>query len=592
MKITSLIACILLFGFSANLLALDKLSGIAMHGEAKYKDGFSHFDYVNPDAPKGGKIKLHAIGSFDSLHPFVSKGNSAVGIGLIYDTLTTKSDDEPFSEYGLLAEYMEIPEDRSWVIFHINPLAKFSDGNPVTAEDVEFSFQSLITKGSPLYRSYYADIDKVTVLSAHTIRFDFKPGTNRELALIIGQLPIFPKHFWKDRDFSKPTQDIPIGSGPYVVDNFKINKSITYKRNPNYWGKDIAVNKGRFNFDYISYDYFLDQTAAFEAFKSGTYDYRSEHTSKRWAKEYDFPAVKEGKVLTEQITHKRNSGMQGFIYNLRRPYFQNILVRKALAYAFDFEWSNKNLFFGAYKRSNSFFSNSELSSKGLPSKEELIYLEPLKDKLPAEVFTKEYKAPENSGDGQIRDSLKQAIRLLRQAGWNYKEGKLVNSEGQPLAFEILIVQPSFERVVNPFIKNLKRLGVTASVRLVESSQYINRLRSFDFDMVIGVFAQSNSPGNEQRDYWSSKAADIQGSRNLAGIKNSAIDVLIENVISAQDRQQIVHATRALDRALLWNHYVIPQWHRSYDNMAYWSYLKRPKATASNGVSITEFWFED
>lgn len=592
MKVPSLAITLLLCSFSLPLLAAEKVTGIAMHGGVKYAHDFNHFDYVNPDAPKGGTIKLHSIGSFDSLHPFVSKGNPAAGIGLIYDTLTVQSYDEAFSQYGLLAESMEIPEDRSWVIYHINPLAKFSDEQPVTAVDVEFSFQALITKGTPLYRSYYADVDKVTVLGTHSIRFDFKPGVNRELALILGQLPVFPKHFWKDRDFSKPTQDIPVASGPYVVDSFQVNKSITYKRNPEYWGKDLAVNTGKFNFDYIRYDYFLDPTAALEAFKSGTYDYRAEHSSKRWATEYTFPAAEEGQIVVEEVPHEKVAGMQAFVYNLRRPYFQNPLVRKALAYAFDFEWSNKHLFFSAYERSNSFFANSELGSRGLPTKEELIYLESLKDSLPKEVFSQEYKAPVHDGSGQIRGSLKKAVQLLRNAGWSYKGGMLVNNKGELLTFEILIVSPTFERIINPFIKNLKRLGVTASLRLVERSQYINRLRSFDFDMVVSTFAQSASPGNEQWNYWSTESAEIEGSNNLMGIQNPAIDQLIENVVSAKDRQQLVYATRALDRALLWNHYVIPQWHTQSDRIAYWNYLKRPKVTTSKGVNFTDFWFEE
>lgn len=573
-------------------LAADKTHGIAMHGDLKYGTDFTHFDYVNPDAPKGGKVKLATLGSFDSLNGFIIKGESATGLSLIYDTLTESSADEPFSQYGLLAESIELPKDRSWVIFNLRPEAKWHDGKPVTADDVDFSFNILMKEGSPFYRYYYQNVDKVEKLGPRSIKFSFKPGENRELPLIIGQLQIIPKHYWQDKDFSKTTLDAPLGSGPYKIKSFDAGRTITYERVKDYWGKDIPVNKGRYNFDEIRYDYYRDATVALQAFKAGEYDYREENSSKAWATGYDFPAVKDGAVVVKTFTHNRSSGMQGFAFNTRRDLFKDKRVREALGYAFDFEWANTNLFYGQYKRTQSYFDNSELAATGLPDKDELALLEPIRGKIPDEVFTKAYKAPRSDDKGGIRTNLRMAGKLLRDAGWVVKDGKRVNAKtGQPLEFELLLASPLFERIALSMDQNLKRLGITMHIRTVDSAQYINRLQDFDFDMIVAVWGQSQSPGNEQRGFWGSHAATTKGSRNFVGIQDTAIDQLIEKLIAAPDRKALVTATRALDRVLLWNHFVIPQWHLSYDRLAYRNVFAQPKVIPDSGTQFMTWWIK-
>lgn len=561
--------------------------GAAMHGEPAYPPDFKHFAYVNPQAPKGGTLTLHAIGAYDTFNPFVVKGNSPSGIGLIYDQLTTRSDDEAFTQYGLLAERFAIGEKRDWVTFYLNSKARFSDGEPVTAQDVAFTYDLLTQEGKPFYRAYYADVAEYEIEDEHTITFRFA-RSNPELALILGQLSILPKHFWDGRDFNAALTEPPPGSGPYRIGKFDLGKSITYERDPDYWGAELPVNVGHYNFDRVSYTYFLDHDVAVEAFKSQTYDFRDEHSSINWATEYDFPALKEGRATKEEVPHIRPQGMQGFVFNTRQEVFADPLVREALGYAFDFEWSNANLFYGAYTRSQSFFSNSELGSEGLPSEAELQLLEPLRDQLPPQVFTTEYQAPTTRG-GSLRDNLRKALQLLRRAGWMFRDGKLINADGKQLAFEVLLVDQGFVRIVNPMAQNLKRIGVEVSIKVNELTQYINRLNNFDFDMVVGKFPQSDSPGNEQRDFWGSDKADQLGSRNLAGVRDPAVDALIDKVIFAESREDLTTACRALDRALLWGHYVIPQYHIDRDRIAYWDNLERPEITPKNGVNILTWW---
>ncbi len=561
---------------------------LAMNGEPKYGADFTHFDYVFPDAPKGGTVRLAATGTFDSFNPFIVKGNSADGLGLLFDTLTEQSLDEPFTEYGLLAKRIELAPDRSFMTFQLREEARFHDGSPVTAQDVAFTFRILVEQGNPHYAQYYADVERVDVVDARTVTFVFKPGSSQELPLILGQLPVLSQASWKGRDFSASSLDIPMGSGPYRIAEFKAGQRLTFERDPDYWGRDLPVNKGRHNFDSIIYDYYRDLTVTLEAFKAGEYDFRQEYNSKQWATGYTGPAVETGLIRTENIPHKLSQGMQAFVFNTRRAIFADPLVRQALNFAFDFEWSNKNLFYGQYARSTSFFSNSDMAATGLPSKEERELLEPLG--LPEDVYTKEISLPVSDGSGNIRENLREAARLLRQAGWSVEGGKLVK-DGRPFVFEMLLVQPDFERVVLPFQRNLARLGITMSVRMVDTSQYLERLRGFDFDMIVSSFPQSLSPGNEQRSFWHSASADMPGSRNYCGIKNPAIDRLVDLVIAAPDRDALVLRCKALDRALLWGWYVIPHWHATSWRVAYWDKFGRPDKLADYGLDFQSWWID-
>lgn len=565
--------------------------GIAMHGDLKYAADFPHFDYTNPDAPKGGEVRLSGFGTFDSFNPFIIKGTDADGIGMIYDSLTEKSRDEPFSEYGRLAKAIYLPEDRSWIEFELREEARFSDGEPVQAEDVVYTFQLLREQGAPFYRAYYAGITDIRALGPTRVRFEFSAGNNPELPLIVGEVPILPKHYWRDRDFSSPSLDIPIGSGPYIVESFDAGRSVSYKRNPDYWGRDLPVNRGRNNFDRITYDYYRDNTVALEAFKAGEYDFRQEYSSKDWATGYTGSPFDEGRIIKRSLPDENPVGMQAFIMNTRRPEFSDARVRQALAYAFDFEWTNKNLFYGAYTRSDSFFSNSEMAANQLPTTEELKILEPIRDQVPPEVFTEVYHPPTTNGDGRIRGQLRKALRLLREAGWELDNGVLKDKQGNTFDFEILLVQKNFERVVAPMIKNLERMGISAHIRIVDVSQYVNRVRQFEFDMIVSSFGQSNSPGNEQREYWHSEAANQPGSRNYIGIENPAVDYLVEKIIQAPDRKQLVLGCRALDRVLQWNHYVIPQYHIAAYRIAYWNKFAMPETPPRYDLGFDTWWIK-
>ena len=567
--------------------------GVAMHGDPKYGPDFKHFDYVNPSAPKGGVIRQGVDrGTFNTFNLYTLKGDPAAGLAFLYESLMTSPQDEAFSEYGLIAESIEMPEDRSWVIFTLRPGARWHDGRPITVEDVIWSLETLRKKGRPFYRYYYKDVVKSEKLNARRVKFTFSETENRELPLIMGQLPVLPKHYWKTRDFSATTLVPPLGSGPYKIKSFVDGRSITYERVQDYWGRSLPVNVGRYNADKIQYEYYRDATVSLEAFKSGEYDFRLENTSKVWATGYDSPAFRRGLYKTTEIRHESPTGMQGFVFNTRKQIFSDPRVRQALSYAFDFEWTNENLFYGQYTRTMSFFSNSELASSKIPSKKELEILNPLKGQVPPEVFTKNYLPPSTDGTGRIRKQLRQARGLLKQAGWSVKNGKLLSVKGVPFKFEILLISPAFERIVLPFARNLKRLGIEVSVRTVDTAQYRRRLDGFDFDMVVSTFGQSLSPGNEQRAFWGSDAAARQGSRNLVGIKNPAIDKLVDLIISAPDRQSLITRTRALDRVLLWNHYVIPQWHLRNFRVAYWDKFGRPAKTPKYGLAFDSWWVDE
>jgi microcin C transport system substrate-binding protein len=565
--------------------------GLAMHGDLRYPKGFAHFDYADPNAAKGGRAIQSVVGTFDSFNPFIIKGNPAAGVTLIYDTLTQASMDEPFSQYGLLAETIETPPDRSWVRFTLRKEARWHDGKPVTADDVIWSFTAFLTRGAPFFRFYYASVEDAVKEGERTVKFTFKPGENRELPLILGQLVVLPSHYWKERDFEATSLDPPLGSGPYKVGAFEAGRYVSYDRVEDYWGKQIAVNVGRHNFGERRFDYYRDATVAIEAFKGGEYDFRLENNSKVWATGYDLPEIANGQVVKESIPNNRPSGMQAFLYNTRRPIFRDVRVRRALAYAFDFEWSNKTLFYDQYTRTRSYFDNSELAATGLPSEAELALLEPHRGKIPDQVFSEAYQPPSTDGSGNLRANLKQAVGLLKQAGYGVKDGVMTGPAGEKLAFEVLLVAPAFERIVLPFKKNLEKIGVEISVRTVDTSQYRRRSDAFDFDVMVGSFGQSESPGNEQRDFWGSDAAKRPGSRNVIGIEDPAIDALVESLIAAPDRASLVTRTRALDRVLQWNHFVIPQWHIASDRIIYWNRFGRPAETPSQGVQFDTWWVD-
>ena len=581
---------------ATSTLATEDLAGahaLSMFDDVKYGPEFEHFDYADPNAPRGGELRLAALGTFDNLNPFILKGNAAAGSGLIYDNLLAGSRDEPFTEYGLLVESIDMPADRSWVEFTLREEARWHDGRPVTVEDVIWTTETLTTKGHPFYRHYYADIAGVSQTGPRTVRFTFGDAVNRELPLIVGQIDVLPKHWWEGRDFESTTLEPPLGSGPYRIAAVEPGRSITLERVPDYWGRDLAVNRGQNNIDVIRYDYYRDATVAVEAFKAGEFDFRSENNSKEWGTAYDLPDVANGRMIKELIDHEIPTGMQAFWFNTRRAKFADRRVRNALAHAFDFEWSNANLFYGQYTRTKSFFSNTELASSGLPQGGELRVLERYRDRVPAEVFSRAYEPPSTDGSGNIRRNLRTAKRMLQEAGWTVRDGVLTHAgSGETMEIEFLLVAPAFERIVGPVVRNMERLGIAARIRLVDPAQYQNRIDAFDFDIVVSTRGQSLSPGNEQRNYWTTASADVRGSGNLAGIRDPAVDELVDLLIQAPDRETLVATTRALDRVLLWGHYVIPQWHIRSFRLVYWNRFGRPGIRPKYGLGFPATWWID
>jgi microcin C transport system substrate-binding protein len=572
--------------------AAEPQHGASMFGDLKYGPDFEHFEHADPNAPKGGSLTLSTIGTFDNLNPYILRGTAAAGVTLTFETLTTGSPDEPFSEYGLLAESIEIPEDRSWVAFTLRPEARWHDGQPVTVDDVIWTLETLKTKGHPFYRAYYANIVRAEADGERRVKMVFDGTVNRELPLIAGQMPVLPKHYFEGREFDRTTLEPVLGSGPYKISRVDPGRSIAYERVEDYWGADLPVNRGRYNFDQVRYEYFRDGNVALEAFKAGEYDFRSENSSRLWATAYTGPAFANGQIVREEVPNERGTGMQGFVFNTRRDMFRDPRTREALAYAFDFEWTNENLFYGQYERTDSYFSNSELASEGLPSEAELALLAPFRDQLPEEVFTQAYEPPSSAVPGGLRANLRKALELLQEAGWEVRDGRMVDREtGQPFSFEILLNSPEFERIAGPFVQNLQRLGIEAQVRTVDTAQYQERTDQFDFDMITNVWGQSESPGNEQRDFWSSESADIPGSRNLAGIKDPVVDHLIDKIITAASREDLVTATHALDRVLLWGHYVIPHWHIRDERIAYWDKFARTDVNPRYGIDLFAWWVD-
>ena len=571
---------------------------VSMIGEPKYGPDFKHFNWVNPDAPKGGRVRQSVVGSFDSLNQFPVQGDAADGLGLVYDSLFVGSPDEASAEYGKIAEWISFPSDYSSATFGLRTIARFHDGKPVTPEDVIFSLE-VLKKASPRFSTYYKDVAGAEKSGPNQVTFKFSVKNNRELPQIIAQLPILPKHWWeangpdgKPRDITKSSLEIPLGSGVYKVKSFEAGKQIVYERVKDWWAKDLPVAKGQWNFDELQLIYFRERTAAFETFKTGGLDFWRENSAKSWATEFEFDAVKRGLVKPEKLPIVRVAGMQAFVMNLRRKQFQDIRVRRALHLAFDFEWANKNLFYDQYIRVGSYFDNSELAAKGLPQGRELEILNTVKVDVPAELFTTEWKNPVNATPEDARRNLAAAAKLLAEAGYTPKSGVLTNASGEQLTFEILLDNPIWDRIVQPYRGTLEKLGIKVNIRQVDSAQYQRRIDKYDYDVIIGSFGQSESPGNEQRNFWGSAAADLDGSRNLIGIKNKAIDTLVDAVIFAKDRADLVAATKALDRVLLWNAYVVPNWHLPFDRIAMWDQYGRPATLPARAISFTQTWWFD
>lgn len=572
-------------------LKAETRHGIAMHGELKYPANFTHFESVNPDAPKGGEYVLGVVGSYDTLNPYILKGTAPLGMrDILFDSLLKKNIEEPFSLYALVAESLEVAPDRSWIVFHINPKARWHDGKPMTARDVAFSYKTFLEKGTPHQQMAYKKVEKAEIINDNTIKFTFKKidgEYDREMPLMMGSMTLIPEHYFKDKDFEKTGMTPFLSSGPYRVAKIEPGRSITYKRDPNYWAKDLPANKGWYNFDILRFDYYKNAAVAFEAFKAGNVYSREESDTGKWAQNYDFPAIREGRVKKVAIPHQHQVGMQAFVFNTRRDMFKDPRVRRALAYVLDYEWLNKNMFHGAMTRTTSFFDNTDLAAKGLPTGAELALLEPFHAQLPKEVFEEPYTLPTFEKGG--RENLKMAQQLLKEAGWVIQNGTLVNENGKPFTFEILLNVPENEKTALPFVRNLKQVGINATVRTVDAAQYENRRVDMNFDMIFHFWGHTLSPGNEQFLYWSAKAADEPGTRNYPGVKSPVVDALCRKITAARTREDLVAATRALDRVLLAGHYVIPLGHRTKDYIAYWGKIDHPPLGVMGLPSIHTFW---
>lgn len=588
LKIKFFYIALLIFSLNTTL-AKSETHGIAIFDNLKYGPDFKHFDYVNPNALKGGILKLSAPGSFDSFNPFIIKGTPAAGSQLLHCTLTHPSADESASAYGYLAEKIEISHDRLTVIFTLNASAQFSDGSPVTAEDVVFSFHTLMAKGNPLFGLYYKDVSHVEILDKRKVKFILKHNNNRELPLILGQLPILSKSYYSNASFSQANLTPPVGCGPYRVESFDAGNYVKYVLKPHWWGHKIPSQVGINNFD-ILYQYYRDQQVSLEAFKAGLYDFRHETVAKNWMHNYEFPAITKKQVLRKETQNRLPAAMQLFVFNTRNPLFQDLNVRKALTLAFDFEWVNKNLFFNAYTRAQSYFNNSPLASSGLPREEELKILSEFKNQLPVEIFTTPYTLPKTNGSGNNRENLKIADQLLKDSGLIIKNGVRVHkATTQPFTFTFLVSDPIYERVILAYKRDLKRLGIEMNVQTVHSAQYMEHLSNHTYDVIFIAIAQSENPGNEQRNLWGSQKADQQGSDNYAGIKNPVIDQLIERLIRSSNRTILETNTHALDRVLLWGYYGVPGWYSQTSRFAYWDKFGQPTLKPKDGIGLMTWW---
>ncbi|HEV8016025.1 MAG TPA: extracellular solute-binding protein [Stellaceae bacterium] len=599
---TCLAAALLLAGSSVSGLA-EPQHGLSLFGDPlKYPADFKHFDYVNPDAPKGGSVRFGDVGTFDNLNPFILRGvsfvrysNSMVQPGVLFDSLMAGSLDEPFAAYGLIAQTVDLAPDRLSMAFTLRKEARFHDGTPITAQDVCWTYNTLITKGHPSFRVQLADVEKCEAPDPLHVKFTFKSADDRDLPMTVAGLPVLPEHGWQGKDFSQPTLEPLLGSGPYKIAAVDPGHSITYERVKDYWAKDLPVNVGTNNFDTMRVDYYRDSGIMFEAFKAGQIDVREDLTSKDWATAYDFPAFKQGLVVKEQIDHQVPQGMQGFVFNTRRPIFQDVRVRRALGYLFDFEWTNHNFFYDSYKRTTSYFENSDLASRGLPQGAELALLQQYKGKIPDSIFTTEYKPPVYDESGDIRDGIRAAVQLLQEAGWTLKGGKLVDKDGKPFTFEFLNDDPRLERVILPYLQNLARIGIDGHLRSIDAPQYENRVRDYDFDMIGVRYGASLAPGNDLQQYFGSESADQPGSPNTAGIKDPVIDDLIQKALSAPTRTALVPIVHAIDRVLLAGYYVVPNWYSGYYRVAYWKKFGKPATQpiyASMPSAVIMDWWLD
>jgi len=589
--------------------AVTRSHAFAVLGTPALPPDFPYFPYVNPNAPKGGTVTLASIGTFDSFNPFILRGTAdsdTVGpwvglaggtgagssVGHVWETLLTPSADEGAVGYCHLAQVIETPADRMWVAFELRPEAKFSDGVPVTAQDVAWTYRTLLTQGSPSFAIQMSDVKDVVAESARRVVFHFKTNTNRQLPLILGGLAVLPEHWFKGRDFTRPLQAAPIGSGPYRITHFELGRSITFERDPNWWAARMPTGIGTNNFGRVQEEYYRDSTVAMEAFKAGSVDVRSENIAKNWATAYGFPAVKKGLVIKGDFHHHLPTGIQGLAMNTRRPVFSSPLVRQAIGWAFDFEWTNKNLFYGAYTRTKSYFSDSDLASSGIPQGDELKLLEPYRSELPPALFTQPFTLPVTDGSGNNLKELIYALKLMEQAGWTVKQRRLVNAAGEQMRFTILVEDPSLERVVLPYQQNLVKLGIDAQVRAVDPAQFQHLTDDFNFDMIFQIYPEGDVPGPELRDYWSSAAAKVQGSMNTPGVSDPAVDALIEKVIAAPDRPSLEAAARALDRVLLWRWYMVPNWENLVFHVAYWDRFGYPDKPIREGFNFDLWWVDE
>jgi microcin C transport system substrate-binding protein len=596
------VVCALFAAAGGQAAGGDPAHGFAVLGQLKYPAGFSHFDYADPEAPKGGRIRLWYQGNFDSLNPFILKGQWAAGSNpfgvdgrmLTFETLMTASADEPDSYYGLIAETVELPDDRQSITFNLRPQAKFHDGSEITAADVAYSFDILKTEGHPAFRIRFQDVTGVQVLGPRKVRFDFRDGVEtRDLPTTVAELPVLSRAYYEAHPFGETTLEPPLGSGPYIVDKVDAGRSIDYRRVEGHWAQDLGVYRGRWNFDRISWIYFRDRDIGLEALFAGKIDFREDYTSRNWATKYDgVPAVQDGRLLKQVLPDENPSGFQAFFLNTRREKFTDRRVREAIGMVFDFEWTNRNLFYGLYRRTYSIFQNSDMEASGQPDAAELALLEPWRGQLPEEVFGPAMRPAKTDGSGNIRRQLRTAKQLLQAAGWTVRDGRLVNGKGEPFDIEFLSYGRAFERIVMPYIRNLEKLGITARFRLVEPAQYQRRVQTFDFD--ITTFRQSSplTPGVGLRDVWGSRAADIAGARNYTGLKSPAVDDLIEKVIAARTRPQLVAATRSLDRVIMWSHNLVPQWYKASHTVAYWDMFGRPALKPKYGRGVLDTWWVD
>ena len=577
----------------ASLAAAERSYGLSAFGDLALPEDFQSFAYANPDAPKGGSLSLIGWGgvtTFNSLNNYILKGDAAQGLELLFDTLMTPAADEPDAVYGLIAESAEVAGDGKSVTFYLRPEAKFSDGTQIAADDVVFSFDILKEKGHPLFHQMLRDVEKAEAVDPRTVRYTFKGDLVRDLPLTVAGLPVFSKAYYSKKAFDETTLEPPLGSGPYLVDKFQQGRNIVYRRNPDYWAKDLPVNKGRWNFDTIRYEYFRDRTAGMEAFKAGTYDLREEFTSKVWATEYDFPAVRDGRVKKETLPDETPSGTQGFFINTRREKFQDPRVREALSLAFDFEWTNRNMFYSLYDRTQSYFENSPMKAEGEPTEVERALIESLGVPVPEGALGPAVLPPVSDGSGRDRASLQKASKLLDEAGWRVKDRKRVNGQGEQLSVEFLTFEPTFERIIAPYVKNLSLLGIDARIRRVDPAQYQQRLKDFDFDITTQRYGMRLTPGVELRSYFGSESASVPGSLNLAGINDPAVDALIEKIVAAKSREEMYTAARALDRVLRASYYWVPHWYKASYTIAYWDKFARPETKPKYDRGILDTWW--